>query len=127
MPRTILFRGKTISSERWVYGDLLHKTDGKPYIFNHNENKASYEVMPETKGQYIGESDKTKAKIFEDDILAMDSWSPKNVWVRFIEGAFCLCNAKGEYIGDIHYIHHADRPQATVIGNVHDNKELLSE
>jgi hypothetical protein len=33
----------------------------------------------------------------------------------------------GDYVGDIHYIHHANREQAEVIGNVFENADLLKK
>lgn len=77
--------------------------------------------------QFTGLVDKNGTKIFENDIIAMDSWNPKHYVIKFIEGAFCLANKEGEFMGDIHYIHHADRPQATVVGNIHKNSNLLKD
>jgi YopX protein len=37
-----------------------------------------------------------------------------------------VCDKRGEYSADIHYIHHADREQAEVIGDIYQNPELLS-
>ena len=44
-----------------------------------------------------------------------------------MEGAFCLANKDGEFLGDIHYIHHAGVEQCTILGNIHDNPELLNK
>ena len=72
--------------------------------------------------QCTGETSMNDERLFEGDIVSLDSWSPKEMQIRFIEGAFCLCfltgKNKGEYCGDIHYIQHAWRKQAKLIGNI---------
>lgn len=59
MKREILFRGKRIDNGEWVEGDLLNKCSGSPKIsINGEYNRGlfvvdSYEVIPETVGEYI--------------------------------------------------------------------------
>jgi len=118
------FRGKRVDNGEWVEGYFVRHPSGF-YIYPHDLEQSSCEVIPETVGQYTGLNDKNRKEIYEGDVLSMDSWEPKNVQIRFIEGAFCLANKQGEYIGDIHYIHHAGRPQSTVIGNIYEDIELL--
>lgn len=134
--RDIIFRGKGSNSDKWCYGFLVpypgsicgwalvkecYLDKGRSSI-----NAFGYtEVMNNTVGQYTGMNDKNGNRIFEGDILRMDTFNPDICEVRFIEGAFCLQFPGGLYPIDIHYIHHADRPQAMVIGNIHDNPELL--
>ena len=72
MKREILFRGLRVNGQGWIYGDLNH-IDGKTYIFTrdglHLDSTDSYEVNPETVGQFTGVTDCDDRKVFEGDII----------------------------------------------------------
>lgn len=137
--RDILFRGKLMpAKKKWIYGNMVMLDEDHVFICPRCEEastlscheiiKLSSEmVAPETICQYTGVNAKDRAPIFEGDILRMDSFTPNVCEVKFIEGAFCLVfpDPGPAWPVDIHYVHHADKPQATVIGNVYDNPELL--
>lgn len=106
--------------------------EGEPYCVSYVEKDEKghdvyIDVAPDMFElmQFTGLLDKNGKEIYEGDILKMDSWNPAIVQVAFIEGAFCLSNKDGNYIGDIHYIQHAVIPQARVIGNIYENPELI--
>lgn len=131
--REILFRGKRIDNGEWVYGNLNYGTieiksiKDSYYISNFDVNpwdKKFYPVIRESVEQYTGLTDKNGKKIFEGDIV-MDSDFPETKYtVGFFEGAFVAKNDNGE----IFYLREFEafgESEIEVIGNIHDNPELL--
>ena len=75
MKRRIIFRGKSITTGKWLVGDFIHNQE-KAYIapvVNLYGYDDDFEVDPETVGQYIGLEDRTGRPIYEGD---------KVIWVR---------------------------------------------
>lgn len=120
--RTIKFRGKSILTDEWLYGDLVHSADNKRFGILVND-KGSYdecEVAPETVGQFTGLYDCDGKEIYEGDILDFNGLT---VEVRFVRGVFAFLangNLDEELCGDCR-----TDLFAKVIGNIHDNPELL--
>ena len=129
--REILFRGKTQQHTRWIYGDLNHYMcdDG---VFIAENGHSMHRVLKDTVGQYTGLTDKNGKKIFEGDIVDMTGqwWnaagpagheSPitKVDWDDEICGFAPFANYDcdcGVYI---------EASGCKIIGNIHDNPELL--
>ena len=71
MNREMIFRGKRLDNNEWVYGDLVHDNKCGCYIYPLDchalfvENK----VDPDTVGEFIGKNDKNSIKIFEGDVV----------------------------------------------------------
>lgn len=135
--REILFRGKRIDNGEWVYGyfvaDEIHT-----YIFEQAQVHYGLdlggwldccqmqEVIPETVGQFTGLTDKNDNLIFEGDILESDYDDDfddvvieevvffKKEWMLKEMG---VVPTYGD-AGDTWFC-------SRVIGNVHDNPELL--
>ena len=139
--REILFRGKRLDNGEWVEGAYCPKSCDSPFgpmidkpsIIKLDDPFSGFrfDVDPSTVGQYTG-TDKNGKKIFEGDIVdASEEWwnacgpaghdSPIMVvsWNECVSGfdpfADYDCDC-GVYIND---------SGCKVIGNIHDNPELL--
>ena len=126
MNREILFRGKRTDNGEWVEGYLCechHKDTGK-YDYAIQEmfenGYIMHEVIPETVGQYTGLTDKNGKKIFGGDICKHRSnYSGNTVIsvVTYTDGHFLalVCENSGFELSE----------KLEVIGNIHDNPELV--
>ena len=125
--REILFRGKRIDDDKWTYG-YLFKCWGRCYLLwgMNGDNPIKEEVIPETVGQFTGLYDKNGKKIFEGDIVSSNkrkTWIGRGkVW--FDKGVF-WCGER-EWAKLLRVVCLEDE-QAEVIGNIHDNPEILEE
>ena len=122
--REILFRGK--AGAKWIYGDLWHLKDGRVTIRKDGEI-FPYEVIPETVGQYTGLKDKNGKLIFEGDVVYCKSrLDNANMVVIFECGQFRIVLAENyrsyQTNSGFYDINCFDKE---VIGNIHDNPELL--
>lgn len=132
--REILFRGKRVDNGKWITGYYFHyETCHEHFIITDMsyDMPVMEQVIPETVGQYTGLTDKNGKKIFEGDIIAIDEDSIyyhtaagpvrtyKGMWVSFY-----LPDAHGRDCYDELYRINSERE---VIGNIHDNPELLQE
>ena len=92
----------------------------------------SIEVIPETVGQFTGLYDKNGKEIYEWDIVEVDDFT--NVYaskyigvVEMRRGEWCVryeSRIFGECIHRLYFDDFVDR-KTTIIGNIHDNPELL--
>lgn len=132
MNRDILFRGKNIYDNRFYYGN--YKYQKQDAYLNHSHyidvgnQKYLYPVYQETIGQYTGLNDKNGVKIFEGDVLKLNTRNAIYVVFWHIScSTFFMKIIDGENItycrfGDIHKIN----LKLKIIGNIHDNSELLT-
>ena len=125
--REILFRGKRTDNGEWVYGSLLCF---KGYSIHDTIWKNFIPVYSKTVGQYTGLTDLNGKKIFEGDIVRYSVIimhtvvHEQIVKITFNKGSFCM----EEMNGVSHPLFHSiDNTRLEVIGNIHDNPELLVE
>lgn len=124
--REILFRGKRIDNGAWIEGDLLQNIDAIKIRELEKEKREivkSYEVYPETVGEYTGLTDKHGRKIFEGDIIKYTKDGCIYEVVFAIEDGIAKFCARDTTDGkSLYYINTA---KDKIIGNIYDNPELL--
>lgn len=138
--REILFRGKRTDCGEWVEGDLIQAFRGNQLsacsIMPYTPTAYCWKVDPETVGQFTGLTDKNGKRIFEGDIVKGIAYSVERigviVWideiasfgVRYFKSvnstawensSILRCASMGK----------TDEFAAEIIGNIHDNPELL--
>lgn len=128
--REILFRSKSCDKGEWIEGWYVPALDdGRHCIFLASAPDMGEYVDPQTVGQYTGLEDKNGKKIFEGDIVHCTArLDESNCLVIFEEGEFRLVPERlfKTYVTGGGY--HALRCfEKEVIGNIHDNPELLEE
>lgn len=125
--REILFRGKSENTDMWVYGKLFESV-ASSFIIRNNNIIDLVQVNQDTIGQYTGIKDINGVKIYEGDILKCLDTDGDNYLslVRYDDGAFTIdvnyCDYDYTAIG---WALSVDVDDVEVIGNVHDNPELL--
>lgn len=127
--REILFRGKRADNGEWVEGNLfIPDYPDKPteICIGTNVVRITYEVIPETVGQYTGLTDKNGKKVFEGDIVR-DEQSGYECAIKWFSEYACfvgLANNSGhmEYEFDEFVI---SLNNLIVVGSIHDNSEYM--
>ncbi len=124
MNRQIIFRGKSKCNGEWLYGDLEYNRQ-KDIARIHTYNKdGAYEgqeiVDAETVCQFTGLFDKNGKEIYEGDILDVEGEAVLYVVEWHDVGLKARQVSNRSTIGLSNW-----KKYITVIGNVHDNFELL--
>jgi len=131
MNREIKFRGKRLDNGKWVFGDLLTKHPHHKGLTIVENGVLHHEVDPETVGQYTGLKDKNGVEIYEGNICraavykdpaALRKSTMINSLVVFRNGAFTLDGYKRLPDG---FRTLPTLDGCEVIGDIHDNPELL--
>lgn len=133
------FRGLTLDRKQWVYGYYC-QVGGKSFIILDTAETNAYqeygratdigiygfiEVIPESVGQFTGLHDKNGKEIYEWDIVqGVFVWGATGGVIEYdIQGASFGFKDGGSWMN---WADH-DSTNYEVIGNIHENPELLEE
>ena len=135
--RPIRFRGFNKKRGIWLYGNYILNRGAHfiaPQEFADGKTWEDYEVEQESIGQYTGLTDKNGKEIYDGDIVSHPWKDPifgdlvetgqfVHSTICFNNGAFVVnYRLQGEYI----YLQDFVRLKCLeVVGNIHDNPELL--
>lgn len=150
--REILFRGKRVNSGDWVQGDL-RQVDAEAYILDYDISDdgisqerrlfdIAYHVDPATIGQFTGLIDKKGKRVFEGDIIKLVTADYEEITITCefgpvrrqifeneveITGFYFVRSNDGRKTFPItrNYLGKHDTEIWEVIGNIHDNPDLL--
>lgn len=140
--REILFRGKRSDNDEWIEGYyavqsnhacFAHELKYTHFIFKdicldfNLGGLQEFEVILETIGQYTGLTDKNSKKIFEGDILKVVDQN-REIFIYkvvFTNGVFGTVIKNGGYAACALVL--LSKECIEVIGNIHDNPELLEK
>lgn len=128
--REIKFRGKRIDNGEWVYGDLI-ENQGRFFIYHATSETTlkdednsivvfAEEVNLGTVGQFTGQKDRNGKEIYEGDILRYMNNGIEESVVEYDCGEFnpLLALILTEVVDN-------GKIECEIIGNIHDNPELL--
>lgn len=131
--REILFRGRgTRGDKKWIEGDLFHGYNGYVGVTKKLLGVETWQVDPETVGQYTGLCDRDGKKIFEGDIIKYSHHVINEKAIIKYGAPTERYTMYGWYLDDNHgnaafllseyFIEFFD---CVVIGNIYDNPELI--
>lgn len=139
--REIVFRGKRKDNGEWVEGNYEWYHKPEKHIISNPYTEETKGVIPETVEQYTGLTDKNGTKIFDGDILkgvqypyfsdGEYNYFAEVVWFDNCPafGIYTFKNpkakVKGISTGNKDYMEDWNPDDWEVIGNIHDNPELL--
>jgi uncharacterized phage protein (TIGR01671 family) len=132
--RKNLFRGKRIDNGEWVYWDAFGRFTtkggkGARMVVKTDCSVSTYYLISQrfdlldknTVGQYIGKKDKNRKKIFEGDIFEWGYAGVKEFRYMVVYDADVA-----SFVGERHFgFVSLNGIDIEIIGNIHDNPELL--
>ena len=122
MNREIKFRAKDHTNNHWLYGNLATDKTGLYVILPIQDWGKGDTVFEETIGQFTGLYDRNQKPIYEGDIVQWEECVADYTFITQKSEVFYSENsASFEPLNEFDYC------DFEVIGNIHDNKELLNE
>lgn len=125
---TIKVRGKDIETGEWIFGDLIQRLYYYPTIlttYPTDEGKVGYAeiaVKEDTVGLFSTLRDKNGKEIYAGDIIRAGE-EKTLLEVRFVCGVFAFLR-NGDLDDEFPY-NAPTQEWAEVVGNIHDNPELI--
>ena len=129
----IKFRGKSQKTGEWLYGDLVRNVEGvfaivPPFEISMNNYCENYEVDKKTIGQLVSKIRKSNGdicEVYSHDIVKLTAYDGEIQYVivdnrGFVESKFL------DFRTLIHFVDDFD-VEWEVVGNIYDNKELLTQ
>lgn len=134
MDREILFRGKCIDKNEWVFGGVFNYINNTFFIIKNNAeiydiHKDGVLVDPKTVGQYTGLKDKNGIKIFEGDLLednyTDDDYNVVESNVAVVWGDITACwSVDNSFFQDgsskTNLVEYLGIENLLIVGNIHD-------
>jgi uncharacterized phage protein (TIGR01671 family) len=149
MNRQIKFRGKRIDNGEFVYGYYFttpltaeyniepingaHFDSGLSYRRHviSNEDGVVFEVIPDTVGQFTGVLNINGKEIYEGDIICAEYPRTRHNFIVIWDERYCRWNANNipfnyMYNTALSLLLTGLKRDIEIIGNIHDNSELLT-
>ena len=121
--REILFRGKAKNDGEWLCGHYTEYAGVGQIWVDTDNGKHNYLVDIDTVGEYTGLNDQNGKRIFEGDIMPVWEGGEKYLYkVIYCGDCFMLSMLDSEQGSYPLSVKHSI---SEVIGNIHDNSELL--
>jgi uncharacterized phage protein (TIGR01671 family) len=125
--RTIKFRAKLALGGKWLYGSLLRLPDGRYTIYTPDKEASTScpVIRPDTIGQFTGLRDADGKEIYEGDVIESGQGIRHCIKYDDTQAQFIACGKHSVECGvNDTWI---ARFHKRVIGNIHDNPELLEK
>lgn len=123
--RQIKFRGKTTANGHWVYGSLIDYGDN---TFTIRNSKSHPWVQADSISQFTGLHDRNGKEIYDGDVLERYNEQGVTMHINYFGSQFgCIQHWDGvDGDGSWYPLDSYDMSQWEVIGNIHDNPELIT-
>ena len=115
--REILFRGKSIYTGKWAVSVCPHGVMRSGHLCD--------DFIPDTVGQFTGRKDKNGKKIFEGDVCRFYGTEGYSDYVVFWDDTVSQWTVRQIDLGAKDVLDSYFAECCEVIGNIHDNPELL--